>query len=164
MESIGQHKTRGHLDFTDKREYPVCNKPSDYNFNVCICRNWGRFEYNLGCGISSPLKHSHGTVQFSSGCHKHTVVIASTLEELWFNNPDEPYLTHHISLSFPLKAKQKLKNENENSFLLHSCFRMAAATTCFSSHREALPLRPSWQPWAFDNIPCGSCPQPVWRP
>lgn len=164
MESIGQRKTRGHLDLTDKREYPVCNKPRDYNFQVCICRNWGRFGYNLVGSIGLSLKHSHSTIQFSSGRHKHTVVIASTLEERWFNNPDDPYLTHHISVSFPLKAKQKLKNDNENSFLLHSCFWMAVATICFSSHREAPPLRPSWQPWAFDNIPCGSCPQQVWRP
>ena len=160
MESVGWTKTSGHLDLTDKREYSVCNKHRDYNLKFCICRNWGRFECNLVCNISLPLKLLHATTQSSSGHHKHVTVPVFTLEELWFNNTRWP-ICNIPQLSFPSKAKQKLKGKTENSFPLHSCFGMAAAAMRFSSH--LLPLRPSWQHGAFDIL-CGSFPQQVWRP
>lgn len=117
MESVGWTKTSGHLDLTDKREYSVCNKHRDYNLKFCICRNWGQFECNSVCDISLPLKLLHGTTQSSSGHHKHVTVPVFTLEELWFNNTRWP-ICNIPRLSFPSKAKQKLKDKTENSFPL----------------------------------------------
>ena len=114
------------------------------------------------CDISLPLKLLHGTTQSSSGHHKLIAGPVFTLEELWFSNTRWP-IHNTPRLSFPSKAKQKLKDKTENLFCLHSCFGMAAAAMGFSSHLAALPLRPSWRHRAFD-ISCGSFSQQVWRP